>query len=93
MRKLRFMLLTAAVSAFIVAPGAIAEPAPESPIGGDHAHPHHVHTGNGGCVDINAVLFEPAARGLHRGANESGPEQGPFHGRCDQPHPHFPGQP
>jgi hypothetical protein len=59
-------------------------------------HPHHVFTGNGGCVDINAVLFaaadeagEEEQRGLHRGANASsfnpaGDDltRGPFHGPC-----------
>jgi hypothetical protein len=59
-------------------------------------HPHHVLTGNGGCVDIDAVFFaaadeagEEEQRGLHRGANASSfnpagddPARGPFHGPC-----------
>jgi hypothetical protein len=60
--------------------------APQSPVGGPGSHPHHVHTGNGGCVNIDSVLFEPDVRGLHRGSDESGLTQGPFHGAC--PHPH-----
>jgi hypothetical protein len=65
--------------------------APQSPVGGAGAHPHHVHTGNGGCVDIDSVLFEPATRGLHQGSNASGgPALGPFHGPCAEPHPHLP---
>ena len=61
-----------------------AAPAANSPVGGTGAHPHHVHTGNGGCVQIDSVLFEPASRGLHNGANASGGhERGPFHGPCE----------
>ncbi len=61
---------------------AVAQPAEQSPVGGMHAHPHHVHTGNGGCVDINSVMFEPGDRGLHHGSNMSTMAQGPFHGTC-----------
>ncbi|WP_350279748.1 hypothetical protein [Kribbella sp. HUAS MG21] len=67
-------LLTAALSA---APAA-AEP----PIGGAGAHTHHVHTGDGGCIDIDSVAFNPDHRGLHQGANSSGPDAGPWHGTC-----------
>jgi len=49
---------------------ASAQPADQSPIGGDGAHPHHVHTGNGECRDIDENTFEPRDRGLHRGASE-----------------------
>lgn len=67
-----------------------AAPAERAPHSGPGAHPHHVHTGNGGCRDIDSVFFEPSGRGLHRGSNESGPERGPFHGTCEEPHPHLP---
>jgi len=30
--------------------------------------PTHAHTGNGGCVDIDTVRFEPGPRGLHHAA-------------------------
>ncbi len=70
--------------------GTGAEPAEQAPHSGPGAHPHHVHTGNGGCRDIDSVLFEPSGRGLHRGSNESGPERGPFHGTCEEQHPHLP---
>lgn len=58
---------------------------------GDFAHTHHVHTGSGDCVDIDAVLFLPAGNGLHHGSNASSfgnhndpdPTRGPFHGTCD----------
>jgi hypothetical protein len=68
------------VAVVLAAPSGAAEPqaAEQSPVGGEHAHQHFVITGNG-CVDINQVLFEPAGRGLHRGANASGPERGPWH--------------
>lgn len=52
---------------------ASAEPAEESPIGGHRAHPHHVHTGNCGCIDLDQHLFEVAqgdartAVSTHRG--------------------------
>lgn len=58
---------------------------------GGFAHSHHVHTGNGDCVDIASVLFVPAENGLHQGSNASSfgnhndpdPTRGPFHGTCD----------
>lgn len=57
---------------------------------GGGAHSHHVLTGNGGCVDIDAVFFVPATSGLHQGSNASSftnpndPDatRGPFHGAC-----------
>jgi hypothetical protein len=66
------------------APAALAADPPaadQSPIGGAGAHTHHVNTPSG-CVDIDALMFEPLAFGLHRGANESGPDMGPWHGPC-----------
>lgn len=61
-----------------------AEPADQSPIGGSFAHPHHIHTGNGECHDIDQNLFEPKQagearhRGLHQGALKGQVE----HGTC-----------
>lgn len=61
-----------------------APPVSDEPLGDGFAHTHHVHTGNGGCVDIDRVYFNVGSRGLHQGANASrGPLQGPFHGTCD----------
>lgn len=65
-------------SALLGAPPASASP----PTGGPGAHTHHVHTGNGGCVDIDRVRFNPEHRGLHHGSNSSGPHHGPWHGTC-----------
>lgn len=64
----------------LAAPASAADPqaAEQSPVGGTHAHQHVVMTGSG-CVDIDQVLFEPDTRGLHRAANESGPDKGPWH--------------
>lgn len=83
MRKLMAGALLVGALAF-GAPAALAADPPaaeQSPLGGPGAHPHHVDTGSG-CVDINAVTFEPLTFGLHRGANESGPDMGPWHGPC-----------
>lgn len=41
------------------------------------AHPHHVRTGNGGCVDLGAPDFQMDVRGLHHGANMSSDVQPP----------------
>lgn len=49
---------------------------------GDGGHVHRVQTGNGECVDVNSVAFLVEDRGLHRGANSSGSDQGPWHGAC-----------
>ena len=63
--------------------GADPPAADQSPIGGTGAHTHHVFIGNGGCVDIDAVMFEPTTSGLHQGSNASGgAELGPFHLPC-----------
>ena len=77
------LLVTVALLMAVFAGVANAQPAAEqSPIGGETtAHPHRIHTGNGGCVNIDRVLFEPVDRGLHQGANESGPH-GPAHQAC-----------
>ena len=86
----RIVLLVTMALLMTVFAGAANAQAPQSPVGGDFAHPHHVHLGNGGCVDIDAVLFEPDVRGLHRASNETGQEKGPFHGTCAESHPHLP---
>ncbi len=79
MRKL-LVASVAACALLVSAPTAFADP----PIGGAGAHPHHVMTPSG-CVDINAVLFNPDTRGLHRGAMASGMSRGPWHGPCPTP--------
>jgi hypothetical protein len=72
--------LTSAVLLVVLTIGAaLAAP----PIGGGTQHPHHVVTGNGGCIDINAVLFNAEDRGLHQGATSSG-GNGLWHGPCPQ---------
>ncbi len=75
------------VGGFVGVAGAVDEHAPH---GGPFSHPHHVHTGNGGCVNLNEVLFEheDPARGLHRGSLASTTAHGPWHGTCTTPHPH-----
>ena len=91
MRNVSAALVAAGALALAATPAALGDPAAQSPVGGPHAHPHHVHTGNGGCVNIDSVLFEPDTRGLHQGSNASrGPLQGPFHGTCAEAHPHLP---
>lgn len=74
-RMITIALATAASMA--MATGAVA-----APPHGDGGHTHHVHTGDGGCVDVDAVAFLVKDRGLHRGAHSSGSEQGIWHGTC-----------
>ena len=71
--------VTLAVGGLVGVAGAVDEHAPH---GGATSHPHHVHTGDGGCHDIDEVTFEHDSRGLHRGAAESGVSHGPWHGTC-----------
>ena len=61
-----------------------AEPADQSPIGGHFAHAHHIHTGNGGCHDIDQNLFEPKQAGeeRHRGLHQGALEGRVHHGTC-----------
>ncbi len=73
MRRL-FTALAAAGSMLLITASLALGAAPQAPIGGEGAHPHHVPT-PAGCVDINAVLFEPAAPGLHRAAENTGPRR------------------
>lgn len=61
---------------------AMATSVTAAPPHGDGGHTHHVHTGNGGCVDVDAVAFLGGDRGLHQGASSSGSEQGVWHGAC-----------
>ena len=91
MRNISRALLVAGALGLAGVPAASADPSPESPspVGGPGAHPHHVHTGQG-CRDLKAPPMEPGNKGLHRGSNASGPDRGPFHGTCKEPHPHMP---
>ncbi len=77
------LLVTVALLMTVFAGVAQAQPYPAgpAPVGGPGAHPHHVHTGNDGCVDIDSVKFERDDRGLHRGSDSSG-SRGPSHGTC-----------
>lgn len=76
---MRSRMLTAALAATIVMmPTAASAEAPH----GDGGHTHHVHTGDGGCLDVDAVAFFAQDRGLHQGGNASGGEQGIWHGPC-----------
>lgn len=63
---------------------AVAAPAAPSPIGGAGAHTHHIHTGNGGCVELDSVRFEAGPRGLHQAAskNIAHGTGNLFHGTC-----------
>lgn len=86
-RPLLALLASLSLLAFPVV--GFADPAEPAPVGGPGSHPHHVDTGNGDCVDVDAVHFEPGESGLHQGSNassfnpsEGGTDQGPFHGSC-----------
>lgn len=57
-------------------------PATAAPPVDEGGHVHHVITGSGECVPIDAVAFRAEPRGLHRGASASGPDRGPWHGPC-----------
>ncbi len=70
------LALAAAISMGTAATAVAAPPH------GDGGHTHHVHTGDGGCVDVDSVAFFAEDRGLHRGGNASGFEQGVWHGPC-----------
>lgn len=82
MRRFPAALLAASALGLATAPAALTAPADQSPVGGATAHPHHVHTGNGECHNIDSVRFEIDDRGMHRAAIESGTEHGPWHGTC-----------
>jgi hypothetical protein len=72
----------AGLALIVAALTAVASAALAAPPHGEGGHPHHVATGNGGCVTVDAVAFRAEDRGLHQGANKSGPEAGPWHGPC-----------
>lgn len=69
--------LLTAISLALATPSAHAAP----PISDENGHVHHVDTG-AGCVAIDAVRFLGGHRGLHRGADSSGADQGPEHQDC-----------
>lgn len=76
-RMITIGLATAVATA--MATGALAAP----PHGeGGTAHTHHVHTGDGDCVDLDSNAFFREPRGLHWGAQNSGPDHGPWHTSC-----------
>ena len=77
---LAVLFATATITGFYVGTASAVDE--HAPHGGPGSHTHHVHKGNGECEDIDEVAFEPQHRGLHRGSNESGPSQGPYHGTC-----------
>lgn len=77
MRKL--LATTAIVAAAILMSAPAAQAGPPH---GEGGHLHHVHTGNGECVQLDAHAFLPEARGLHRAAAESGFERAVWHGPC-----------
>ena len=82
---MRRVIVAAALTVALVTGGyaSTAHGADENaPHGGPGSHPHHVHTGNGGCRDLSGPDFEPGDRGRHRASNESGEEHGPYHGTC-----------
>lgn len=79
------MRVSIAISAaFATAVIGLASPAAaDPPVNRDGSgHVHHVWTGSGECQEINAVSWDAAANGLHRGANSSGSGAGPWHGPC-----------
>ena len=82
--SVRRVLATSAVMAFVGSAALAGTAAADPPLHGRSAHSHHVHLGNGGCVDIDSVWFNAEShRGLHRGSEASGHHQGPYHGTCD----------
>lgn len=90
----RAVVIIAGATLALMPMGGVARADGQSPVrhepGTEGQHSHHVHTGNGDCVDIASVLFIPAGHGLHRGANSSSfgnpndpdTSRGPFHGTC-----------
>lgn len=77
---LAVMFATATLTGMYIGPASAVDE--HAPHGGDGSHTHHVHKGNGECEDIDEVAFEGGHRGMHRAANESGPDKGPYHGTC-----------
>ncbi len=56
MRRI-FLLGAVALIMTLFAGLAQAQPADDAPVG-TGGHPHHVHTGDGGCHNIDSVLFD-----------------------------------
>lgn len=73
------LVLGSAVQVAQASPPA-AEP---SPVGGEHAHTHHIHTDSGRCIELDRVHFEPGGHGLHHGVNQSNDRADMWHGTCD----------
>lgn len=71
-----------AVVLIMTALAAVAPAALAAPPHGEGGHAHHVISGGGHCVPLDAVAFLPQGRGLHQGASMSGRERGPWHGPC-----------
>jgi hypothetical protein len=82
------VLATATLLASSVLAGPASAEGPPPP------HPHHVNTGNGGCVDIDRHFA--TGHGLHVGSNKSSSfdpadpdtypkDRGPWHGTCVDP--------
>lgn len=46
------------------------------------AHPHHVDTGNDGCVELPDEGYVSFTAGLHKAGKASGLDRGPEHGDC-----------
>lgn len=81
MKRLFAGVSVAAIAAGLTLVGPASAVDEHAPHGGAGSHPHHVHTGGGECVDHQPSM-EGGARGIHRGANESGPDHGMWHGSC-----------
>lgn len=82
MKKRLILIAAAAVAAGgLGLMGPVTAADENSVHGGPGSHPHHIHTGNGECED-HPVNMEGGSRGLHRGAAESGPDHGMWHGSC-----------
>lgn len=84
MKRLIVGVLLSTVIGIALLGGAAFAVDEHAPHGNQTSHPHHVHTGNGGCENIDEVKFEADhLGGLHRGALESGNQRGPWHGTCE----------
>jgi hypothetical protein len=76
---MKSLVVTFAATAALL---STALPAAAAPPVGEGGHVHHVTTGDGRCVPIDAVAFTAESRGLHQGATASGSGKGPEHGPC-----------
>lgn len=83
MKRMIVGLLLSTVASIALFGGAAFAVDEHASHGNQTSHPHHVHTGNGECEDIDEVKFEADhLGGLHRGALQSGNQRGPWHGTC-----------